>query len=75
LKGGFICRHTHFASESVYFPYEVTLCGAAYGRVAGHIAHRIKIDTEHYRFLPKPCGGKSRFDSCVTCADDGDFGD
>jgi len=47
----------------------VSLAGAAYGRIAGHVAHAVKINGEAYDVKPHTGGGKSRLYPRVTRAD------
>ena len=46
LDAGFIGGAGHFAAQGVDFADQVALAGAADGRIAGHIAHRVQVDGE-----------------------------
>ena len=68
LEGVFIRRFSHFAAQGVKLSYKMTLCRAANRGVAGHVAHPVHIDCEHADRNAEPCGGKTCFNSGVTCA-------
>ena len=71
LDAGLVCGQTHFAAQSVDFPDDVALAGAADGGVAGHIAHRVQVDGEQDGVHAKPGTGQCGFDARMTRADDG----
>ena len=69
LDAAGIGGHTHFAAQSVQFPYQMPLAGAANGGIAGHIAHGIQIDGKQNGVQSQPGGSQGSLDSGVTCAD------
>ena len=71
LDAAVICRHAHFAAQGVQLPNQVTLAGAADGRIAGHVAHRVQVDGEKNGVQPQPGGRQCRLDAGMTRADDG----
>ena len=44
LNTGFVRRFCHLAAKGVQLPNKVTLAGAAYGRIAWHVAHAVQIN-------------------------------
>ena len=68
LEGVFIGGLAHLSAERVNFADKVTLACSANRGVAGHIAHPVHIDCEHADRNAEPCGGKTCFNSGVTCA-------
>ena len=64
---------SHFTAERVYFKDEVTLAGAAYRRVAGHIRHGVERQGEKHRVDAESCRRERRLDTRVSRADDRDL--
>ena len=62
----------HFSAQRVKLPHQMPLARAADGGVAGHIAHRVKVDGEADRFLPQPRACERGFNAGMARADDGD---
>ena len=61
----------HFAAQGVQLPDQLPFAGAADGRIAGHVAHRVQIDGEDHGAASQPGRGQARLDPRVACADDG----
>ena len=59
----------HFAAQSVQFPDQMALAGAADGGIAGHIAHRVEIDGEYDGAKAQPGSGETGLNAGVTGAD------
>ncbi len=72
LDAGPVGGPAHFAPQGVQLPDQVALSGAADGRVAGHIAHRIQVDGEAQGAQPHPGGGQGGLDARMARADDCD---
>ena len=72
LYGCSVRRLSHLAAEAVELAHEVALRRSAYRGVAGHIAHRVKIDGKAYHPRTEPCGGQSGLDPGMARADYGD---
>ena len=53
LDAGFVRRAGHLAPQGVQLPHEVALARAAYGRVAGHVAHRVEVYGKADRLQPQ----------------------
>ena len=62
----------HLAAERVKLADKVTLCSAADRWVARTVADGVHVDRKNSGVAAKPGGGKRRFNSGVTCADNGD---
>ncbi len=72
LDAGAVGGLCHLAAERVQLAHKMALARAADGGVAGHIAHRVKVDGEADRFPPQPRARERSLDAGVACADDGD---
>ena len=73
LDAGGVRPTGHLAPQSVQLPHQMSLPGAADGRVAGHIAHGVQIHGEAHRLQPHPGRRQRRLDAGVSGADDGDI--
>ena len=71
LYAGLVGCLCHLAAQSVQLTHEMPLARAAYGGIAGHIAHAVEVYGKAYRVKSHACGGKRGLYSRVTCADDG----
>lgn len=58
LDAGFVRRAGHLAPQGVQLPHEVALARAAYGRVAGHVAHRVEVYGKADRLQPQARRGQ-----------------
>ena len=72
LDAGVVCGNTHLPAQRVQLPDQVALAGAADGRIAGHIAHRVQRHGKQHRLQPHAGASQCRFDAGVTRADDSD---
>ena len=72
LDAGAVGGLCHLAAERVQLAHKMALTRAADGGVAGHIAHRVKVDGETDRFLPQPRACERGFNAGMARADDGD---
>ena len=70
LDGGAVGVAGHFAAESVDLTHDVTLGGAADGRVAGHEGDGVEVHGEEEGAVAHARGGQGGFAACVACADD-----
>ena len=73
LDAAFVSSLCHLAPQSVQFPYQVALAGAADGGVAGHVAHGVQIDGKDDGLQPQAGGGQRRLDAGMSGADDGNI--
>ena len=73
LDAGPVGGLPHLAPQGVQFPDQMALPGAADGRVAGHVPHRIQINGKADGFPSQPGGGQGRLDAGMACPDDGDI--
>ena len=70
LDAAGICRQAHFAAQSIQFPDQMALAGAADGGIAGHIAHCVQIDGKQDGVQAQPGCGQSGLNARVARADD-----
>ena len=70
LDAGGVRRPGHLAPQGVQLPDQVALAGAADGRVAGHVAHRVQVDGKTDGLPPQPGRGQGCLDAGVAGADD-----
>ena len=73
LDAGPVRRPGHLAAQGVQLPDQMALSGAADGGIAGHVTHRVQVDSEAHRFQSQPGGGQGGLDARVPCPDDGDI--
>ena len=64
-----ICCNSHFAAESIYFFYEMTLPRSADGGIAGHHRYIVKRNRRQKCLTSHPGRCKSRFTACMACTD------
>ena len=66
-------RNAHLAAQRIQLPDQMALPGAANGRIAGHIAYGIQVDSENNSFEPQPRRGQASLDPRVARANDSDL--
>ena len=69
LYAGFVRRLRHLAAKGVELAHEVPLPRAAYGRVAGHVAHAVEVYRKAHGLAPEARGGKRGLYPRVARAD------
>ena len=69
LQQTFVGIYRHFATKSVYFLDDLTLCRAPYTWIARQKSHRVQIGGKQQRVAVHSCGGKGGFTSCVPRTD------
>src|SRR5271163_3508991 len=72
LDSSLVGRQAHLAAKGVDLADQVTLADAADGRVAGHLADVIEVESEHQRARAHPGRRERGFDSGVAGADNDD---
>ena len=73
LDPGRIGVQAHDTTESIDLPNHMSLGQPADGRVARHLADRIKVLRQHQRPTAKPGRGHRRLDTCVAAAHNKDL--
>ena len=69
LDAGRVGGPGHLAPQGVQLPDQVPLAGAADGRVAGHVAHRVQVDGEADGPAAQARRSKGGLDPRVASAD------
>ena len=71
LDAGRVRRAGHLPAQGVQLPHQVALARPAYGRVAGHVAHRVQIYRKTERLHAETRGGQRGLYPRVPRAYDG----
>jgi hypothetical protein len=69
LYTGSVGKQAHGSAESINLLYEMSFCGAAYGRIARRTANAMNVYREERSPAPHFCRRISGFDTGMTSAD------